>query len=86
MLLRRLAMQHGRTTVFEPNGAAFWRALHRAGLRGLLGDLLHERGAFAGAQARARPTASPWSQATHRGVDGRLVVELRVAPSQPLDS
>lgn len=83
-LLRRLALRHGSTYVFEPNSGSFRRRLER-GFEAILG-LMYERGAFAGASATegyrvvvGDPPNTPQS------VDsGRLVVELKVAPSLPL--
>jgi phage tail sheath protein FI len=80
-LLRRLATRAGARYVFEPNGDAFRRLVQRrldAVLRALF-----ERGAFAGSTAAtsfqvvADPSVNPPD-----GIErGRLVVELRVAPS-----
>ena len=85
-LLRRLALLHGADYVFEPNDAAFRRRIER-GFEAILG-LLFERGAFAGAPRRRGATGS--RSATRRtrpqSVDaGRLIVELQVAPSVPLE-
>ena len=84
MLLRRLALRRGNTYVFEPNDPAFRRSVQR-GFEGLL-DVLFTRGAFAGPtpdgayRVDTSPTVNPPAS-----VDaGRFVVELRVAPSQPL--
>ena len=84
ILLRRLALRHGATYVFEPNSDAFRRSVER-GFSSLL-DLMFTRGAFAGAtaatsyQVRADNTLNP-PQSVEQG---RFVVELRVAPSQPM--
>jgi phage tail sheath protein FI len=84
ILLRRLALRHGATYVFEPNSDAFRRSVER-GFSSLL-DLMFARGAFAGAtaatsyQVRADNTLNP-PQSVEQG---RFVVELRVAPSQPM--
>jgi len=83
-LLRRLALRHGETYAFEPNGEALRRAAQR-GFEAVLGSLFR-LGAFAG----GRPdegfrvvVGDPPN--TPRSVDaGRLIVELRVAPSRPL--
>jgi hypothetical protein len=83
-LLRRLALRHGETYAFEPNGDALRRAAQR-GFENVLGALFR-LGAFAGARpdegfrvVAGDPPNTPES------VDaGRLIVELRVAPSRPL--
>jgi phage tail sheath protein FI len=83
-LLRRLALREGTTYVFENNDAAFREDVRQRFDR-LLADL-YGRGAFAGATAPegyrvvADESVNPASS-----VDlGRLIVELRVAPSRPL--
>ena len=80
-LLHRAALERGRATVFEPNGPALWRALHRD-LEGLLGQL-HERGAF-GPERAVEAYRVDVFPGDGRGDDGRCVCELRVAPSLPL--
>ena len=84
ILLRRLALREGNTWVFAPNDGAFRRLVQRQ-FDALLGDL-YVRGAFAGAthgegyRVVTDDTVNP-----RESVDGgRLVVELRVAPSRPL--
>ena len=83
-LLRRVALRHGPTYVFEANDEALRRRLRR-GFEAVLTDLLG-RGAFAGTTPEesfqvvtAAPAATP--QAVE---EGRLVVELKVAPSIPM--
>lgn len=84
-LLRRLATLHGTDYVFEPNSGAFRRRIQR-GFEALLA-LLFERGAFAGARADDAfrvdvddpPNSGPSLDA------GRLIVDLKVAPSVPLE-
>jgi hypothetical protein len=84
-LLRRAALLHGPEYVFEPNGPALRRRVERA-FEALLA-LLYARGAFAGARAAdayrlevGEPPNSP------QGMEaGRLVVDLKVAPSVPLE-
>ena len=84
ILLRRLALRHGATYVFEPNGDALRRAVQRD-FEGLL-ERLFARGAFAGATAATSfqvNTAETLN--TPQSVDaGRFIVELRVAPAEPL--
>jgi hypothetical protein len=67
--------------VFEPNGPALWRALHRD-MDGLLA-LLHERGAFRPARATDAYRVDVYP-GDGRGDDGRLICEMRVAPSLPM--
>lgn len=83
-LLRRAAILHGTGYVFDPNDDTLRRDVQR-GFAGLLGQL-YARGAFAGAtpdEGFRVVTGSPPN--TFQSIDaGRLLVELRVAPSQPL--
>jgi hypothetical protein len=83
-LLRRLALRHGETYAFEPNGDALRRAVQR-GFENVLGALFR-LGAFAGTRpdegflvVTGEPPNTPESVEA-----GRLIVELRVAPSRPL--
>lgn len=79
-LLRRLLLREGVEWVFEPNGGALHRAIER-GLSAWLA-FMHARGAFAG----RRPQDAWQLSVDGSGADvGRLVVELRVAPSRPLE-
>lgn len=84
ILLRRLALRRGARYVFEPNSDVLRRAVER-GFAFLLTDLFR-RGAFAG-----RTPAESFSVVTGKTIDnglnrdsGRFIVELRVAPSMPL--
>ncbi len=85
MLLRRLALREGNEMVFEVNDAALRRRVTRR-FETLLG-MLFSRGAFAGDepesafQVVADETINPISSIEQ----GRLVVELKVAPSRPLE-
>jgi hypothetical protein len=83
-LLRRAALLHGAGYVFEPNDAVMHRSIQR-GFEALLSHL-YVRGAFTGAtpdQAyRVDLGAPPNSRQSVEA--GRLIVELKVAPSQPL--
>lgn len=83
-LLRRLCLRHGATYVFEPNSPAFRRLVQR-GFESVL-DRLFARGAFAGATASSSyRVVTTEDLNTPQSVDeGRFIVELRVAPSQPL--
>lgn len=84
ILLRRLALRAGATYAFEPHDDAFRRLVQR-GFETLLGNLF-ARGAFAGqTRGEAFQVVADASVNPPESVDqGRLVVELRVAPSQPL--
>lgn len=83
-VLRRAAVLHGAAYAFEPNSDAFRRTVQR-GFERLLGRML-ELGAFAGATASQSyrvDTGSPPNTPTSIEA-GRLVVDLKVAPSRPL--
>ena len=84
ILLRRQALKLGVTYVFEPNSAAFRRAVDR-GFTEML-DGMFERGAFAGATAATSyQVVTDSSLNTPQSVDlGRFIVELRIAPSLPM--
>jgi phage tail sheath protein FI len=84
ILLRRLVLREGNTWVFEPNDGAFRRLVQRQ-FDGLLGDM-YVRGAFAGAShAEAYRVVTDDTVNPPQNVEqGRLVVELRIAPSRPL--
>jgi phage tail sheath protein FI len=81
ILLRRLALRVGPGYVFEPNNDAFERLVQR-GFEAVLENLF-ARGAFAGAQREAAYQLVVGAEA---GVadQGRFVVEIKVAPSQPM--
>jgi len=83
-LIRRLALREGATWVFEPHDAGL-RGLVRHRFERLLSDL-YVRGAFAGdVPAAGFRVVVDESVNPPESVDlGRLVVELRVAPSRPL--
>lgn len=85
ILLRRLALRHGDTYVFEPNGPRF-HAMVRRLFEQILGDL-HQRGALVGLKpADAYRVVVDDSVNIRASLDaGRFVVELHVAPSHPLD-
>jgi hypothetical protein len=84
IVLRRLALREGNAYVFEPNDGAFSRRVQRQFER-LLGGMF-ARGAFAGAtpdqgfRVVTDNTVNPIDSIER----GRFVIELRVAPSQPL--
>jgi len=84
ILLRRLAVREGNTYVFEPNSVDFRRLVQRQ-FDELLGDL-YVRGAFAGkSHAEGYLVVTDETVNPPQGVDqGRLIVELRVAPSRPM--
>lgn len=83
-LLRRLAVKRGAEYVFEPNDERFRRQVQR-GFASLL-DVMFTRGAFAGTtpatsyQVVVSDTVNNFQSVEQ----GRFIVELRIAPSQPL--
>jgi hypothetical protein len=84
ILLRRLALLRGTRYVFEPNDDVLRRAVER-GFSFLLTDMFR-RGAFAGATP-AESFSVVTSGAVNTNADqdaGCFFVDLRVAPSQPL--
>lgn len=84
ILLRRLALRRGVSYVFEPNGDTLRRSVQR-GFTLLLTDLFR-RGAFAGATAddSFRVVTNGAINTSADRDNGRFLVELRVAPSLPL--
>ncbi len=81
ILLRRLALRQGAAYVFEPHDDAFQRLVRRE-FEVALGQLF-ARGAFAG----RTPAAAFQVVVASRSQDieqGRFILELRVAPSQPM--
>jgi phage tail sheath protein FI len=83
-LLRRIALTEGQTYVFAPNSPAFRRRIQQQ-FEQLLGRL-YSLGAFAGDSPSAayRVAIDETVNPANRVEQGQLVVELRVAPSQPL--
>jgi hypothetical protein len=81
MLLRRFLLRRGMTYVFEPNGPVLRRAIERSLISTL--DELQLRGAFAGASS-AQSYRFAVQQEDGNEEAGRLVVEIAVAPSQPV--
>jgi hypothetical protein len=83
-VLRRAAVLHGAVYAFEPNSDAFRRTVQR-GFERLLARMF-ELGAFSGARAsdayRVNTGSPPNTPASIEA--GRLIVELKVAPSRPL--
>jgi hypothetical protein len=84
-LLRRLALRRGNDYVFEPNDDAFRRLIERE-FESVLGDLF-ARGAFAGNTPvdAFRVVVDPSLNPPQSIEQGRLIVELKVAPSRPLE-
>ncbi len=80
-ILRRTAERYGYAHVFEPNNDVSRRTARRS-FQTLLG-FMYSAGAFAGATADEGFQVSTPVMAGDLD-DGRLIVELRVAPSQPL--
>jgi hypothetical protein len=84
ILLRRLALREGHAFAFESNSAALRRRIAMRFEQHL--TRLFERGAFAGSRpAQAFEVRADADVNPPESVDrGRLVVELRIAPSRPL--
>jgi hypothetical protein len=84
ILVRRLAVREGAIYVFEPNDDGFRRLVQRA-FEALLGQMF-ARGAFAGATPATsfQVVAGPALNTPVSVDEGRLIVELRVAPSLPM--
>jgi hypothetical protein len=84
ILIRRLALREGAVYVFEPNDAGFRRLVQRS-FEGLLGQMF-ARGAFAGATpATSFQVVAGSGLNPSASIDqGRVIVELKVAPSLPL--
>ncbi len=80
-ILRRTAERYGYAHVFEPNNDVSRRTARRS-FQTLLG-FMYSAGAFAGATADEGFQVSTPVMAGDLD-DGRLIIELRVAPSQPL--
>jgi hypothetical protein len=83
ILLRRFALREGERYVFQSNDRAFRRLIRRHFSR-LLGELF-KRGAFAGSSPEQsyQVRVNGGLNDRHHRERGRLVVELRVAPSRP---
>ena len=84
ILLRRLALREGNAYLFEPNSDDFReRVRHQFNM---LLEQMYNRGAFAGstAQSAYRVVADDTVNTRQQIDQGRLIVELYVAPSQPL--
>lgn len=83
-LLRRLALKHGAEYVFEPNDERFRRLVQR-GFSALL-DVMFMRGAFAGNTPATsyQVNVSDTLNNLQSVEQGRFIVEIKVAPSQPL--
>lgn len=84
-LLRRLALREGRTFIFEPNSASFRRRVKYHFEEFL--ENLFMRGALAGKSSdEAFNVVIDYSVNPQTGINqGRFVIELHIAPSQPLE-
>jgi len=84
ILLRRTAIRTGNDYAFEPNSNSLRNTIKR-GFEAMLSSLF-ARGAFAGRNAAsAFQVITDETVNTQAGIDsGRLVAEIRVAPSRPL--
>jgi phage tail sheath protein FI len=83
-LVRRAALRVGNDYVFEPNDGAARRAVRRA-FESML-ETLFFRGAFAGrTEQTSFQVVTDDSLNTPSSIDaGRLIAEIRIAPSRPL--
>ncbi len=83
-LVRRAALQVGNDYAFEPNDGPARRAVQRA-FESML-ETLYVRGAFAGATEQdSFQVVTDESLNTPASIDaGRLIAEIRIAPSRPL--
>ncbi len=84
ILLRRVLLREGRTMVFQPNDASFQRLAKRRFDR-VLNDLF-QRGAFKGTlpDEGFRVTVDKLANDRIAADNGRFIMEIRFAPSQPL--
>lgn len=84
ILLRRVALIEGQSYVFAPHSPAFRRRVKQIFERRL--SLLFERGAFAGRDPlQAYQVVIDETLNTQASIEqGRLIIELRVAPSRPI--
>jgi hypothetical protein len=84
ILLRRLVLRDGQNYVFAPHSPAFRQQIARTMERQL--EALFVRGAFAGRDpAQSYQVVVDETLNTRQTVEsGQLIVELRVAPSQPM--
>lgn len=80
-LLRRVCVRRGAPFVFEPNGDTTRRAIERS-FGHMLDDMVR-RGAFAG-QGKADSYRLTVDASESDRMNGRLVIEIAVAPAQPL--
>jgi hypothetical protein len=85
ILLRRIALRDGQSFVFEPNSPAYRRQV-AVGMERML-TALFERGAFAGSSPSDayRVVIDDTVNSRESIEQGRLVVELKVAPARPLE-
>lgn len=84
ILLRRIALIEGQSYVFAPHSPAFRRRVKQIFERQLA--VLFERGAFVGRDpSQAYQVVIDETLNTQSSIEqGRLIVELRVAPSRPI--
>jgi hypothetical protein len=80
-LLRRVCVRQGSAFVFEPNGEVLRRAIERT-FGHMLDDMVR-RGAFAGEGGDDSYRLSVDPSDSDR-MNGRLIIEVAVAPAQPL--
>jgi hypothetical protein len=82
LMLRRTLLAQMQWAVFEPNGPALWRTVQRA-VESLLRTLF-QRGVFAGSTEAESYFVRMLTERT-RLDRGELLVEIGVAPAEPLE-
>ncbi len=85
ILLRRLVLREGMDYVFQPNDSTFWRRVERR-FNDVLSNLFLQ-GAFAGTTQTESflVTTDNSINAPDSIAKGRFIVEIRIAPSLPLE-
>lgn len=85
ILVRRLALREGRELVFEPNGPDLWRLLQTR-FESALGLVYRLGGLVGGSPTEAYRVLCDEGLNPPRVMDaGKVVVELQLAPSHPLE-
>jgi hypothetical protein len=82
LMVRRALLAQTQWAVFEPNGPALWRDLAHA-IRSLLRGL-YRAGAFAGATEAESFFVRVLADVSRQD-DGQIVIEVGVAPAEPLE-
>ncbi|HLO03838.1 MAG TPA: hypothetical protein VK191_12085 [Symbiobacteriaceae bacterium] len=83
LLLRRLLLREGNDLLFAPNSPPLWRSVERR-FEAVLSDL-YTRGALRGNTAAEAFRVDVLTRGNQAAIDqGRLLVEIRIAPARPL--